>query len=500
MCIDQNERENILGCTEPYVLVDASAGTGKTTMMVQKAFWSIAHGELKHYQRIALITFTRFATQQIRDKIQEFVIDEKNASLYDAKYSAYFHVSTNNGFVLSEVIRPFLRDAYGKEYPKPEEWHQEFGEKYKFKNFNEGMEQLKNNHILGSFKETKQDFNFQLALNILRYSSNSRKYLQSRYPIIFVDEYQDCSPDMHRFFMYLKNDLHIKLFIVGDIKQAIYGFRGANPEIFKKLGEDSNFKRFELIHNFRSHSAIVNFSNAFVNRRSQIPVKESRVILCKWRQFWALIQNLPKDLSCVYLIDNQWNAQKVFKVLKDKQFKYLEDPPLNTSYSSFDVLDPLLKYYHDNQYTKFEALSALGLEHTKKNIRSMEQMKLFLKDSKIEQAFKEIFYLIERSVTDEEKRAFKDSLDDKWKVQFSKVQPKRQIMTIHASKGLDFDIVFVDSSSFYYRGKFNDKNHYVAITRPKEYLVLNIDEKQYEKYLQNLNLFQLNGVRCFYKN
>lgn len=45
--------------------------------------------------------------------------------------------------------------------------------------------------------------------------------------MIFIDEYQDSDSMMHELFMYLNSELGIDIFIVGDVKQAIYLWRGA---------------------------------------------------------------------------------------------------------------------------------------------------------------------------------------------------------------------------------------------------------------------------------
>ena len=82
--------------------------------------------------------------------------------------------------------------------------------------------------------------------------------------MLFLDEFQDSDTDMYNFFMYLKNELEIDLFIVGDEKQAIYLWRGAQRNIFRLL-EDENIQSFELITNFRSHPEIVNYANLMHN-------------------------------------------------------------------------------------------------------------------------------------------------------------------------------------------------------------------------------------------
>lgn len=63
-------------------------------------------------------------------------------------------------------------------------------------------------------------------------------YLRSRFKEVLIDEYQDVNPMQDRIFTLLAGEG--KRFMVGDVKQSIYRFRNAYPDIF--LGYKNNFK------------------------------------------------------------------------------------------------------------------------------------------------------------------------------------------------------------------------------------------------------------------
>ena len=108
--------------------------------------------------------------------------------------------------------------------------------------------------------------------------------ITSRYKVAFVDEFQDCSPLQVKSFVRLSELMEQSVW-VGDIKQAIYGFRGTNTELIKsiidevELENDGN-KLDRLGHCWRSNAAIVNLvNNIFCKSVFCGQIKEKFVIL-----------------------------------------------------------------------------------------------------------------------------------------------------------------------------------------------------------------------------
>ena len=89
--------------------------------------------------------------------------------------------------------------------------------------------------------------------------------IQSRYKVALVDEFQDCSPLQVKSFERLSELMEQSVW-VGDIKQAIYGFRGTNTELIQSViseverGNNGN-KLDSLKHCWRSNETIVNLVN-----------------------------------------------------------------------------------------------------------------------------------------------------------------------------------------------------------------------------------------------
>ena len=102
------------------------------------------------------------------------------------------------------------------------------------------------------------------AIQILEKNQDLRLHYQAKYDEIMIDEYQDTSHTQEALLLLLSSGKN--LFMVGDIKQSIYGFRLADPSLFlekyKTYTEAKNpNKLIRLKENFRSRGEILHFTN-----------------------------------------------------------------------------------------------------------------------------------------------------------------------------------------------------------------------------------------------
>jgi ATP-dependent helicase/nuclease subunit A len=102
--------------------------------------------------------------------------------------------------------------------------------------------------------------------------SESALVLRRKYKYIFVDEYQDINPVQQAILDMLSCGNNI--FVVGDVKQSIYAWRGAEPEIFLERLKPASIDqadafsglRVDLNANFRSAKGILDFVNKVFGR------------------------------------------------------------------------------------------------------------------------------------------------------------------------------------------------------------------------------------------
>ncbi|MBR6897741.1 MAG: helicase-exonuclease AddAB subunit AddA [Lachnospiraceae bacterium] len=109
------------------------------------------------------------------------------------------------------------------------------------------------------------------ALQILSQNGDPTKAaaeLSELYDEVLVDEYQDCNDLQDMIIRSVSRQYRGEnnVFMVGDVKQSIYGFRQSNPGLFidkfntYKENDESN-KKVELCENFRSRSGVIAFIN-----------------------------------------------------------------------------------------------------------------------------------------------------------------------------------------------------------------------------------------------
>lgn len=110
----------------------------------------------------------------------------------------------------------------------------------------------------------------QLAYRLLAENEDIRLEQQNRYDEILIDEYQDTNAMQDGIFEMLTNGTN--LFMVGDMKQSIYRFRGSEPLVFRSKADtylaDSKAaeRKISLTENFRSRAQVLSSVNDVFER------------------------------------------------------------------------------------------------------------------------------------------------------------------------------------------------------------------------------------------
>jgi hypothetical protein len=489
LLLDKNIREEILNI-EGNIVISASAGTGKTYTTIQRIIKDAE--EKNNYQTFAAITFTRKAAKEIINRL--------------GPNKGEGFVGTNDNFIWLEIILPFMYDVYGIDFKieiKPD-----FSDENQVESFQEGIEKIRNTKLMCKYRNIKKNFAFQLALEILKNSHSCRRYLKAKYYRIYIDEYQDSDVDMHNFFMYLCDELTIPLFIVGDSKQSIYGWRGAYSDGFTGLFTKETFNKYELWHNFRSNKVIQNYSNIFmssVRKHYQQTEFSDEVIAFKFSENSEVTGYINKwidvNKKCAFLNFSNDNAEKWSERLNEAGVPFVFIPGSPLDYTNLEsehiwIARSIAHYLLQHRYSEYDFMDEIPMPESYK-LAEIKKLLLEIKDSKTD------FNLFEKNciimyeylgfsidfekIKREIKKLYEVLSDERYIPTYNQDRYKLTSGTIHSSKGLEFEQVIINGQDFDLSREGMNFLHYVAISRPEERLLIIAQNGYMERYKSFIN-------------
>ncbi len=302
--------------TGPAAFV-AAAGTGKTTILVQRLVRLVADEQVAP-EFILCVTFTRAAA----DEMEKRALKALKARGFAAKDVKGLRVVTFHGlghqmlreklqwtpqelnqrlvsgeprqWLAEDIIRPWrgdrsrgmnwdveIADVLGavdrakEAMMKPEQStdffrshlcvEKELADRYQ--EFFVRYEQTKQKDKLYDLSDL-----IYVPLTLLESSPKFRKTWQDRYLYLQVDETQDTNPSQYKLIQYLAAPKH-NVVVVGDPDQAIYQFRGASPEAsilsFRTMYPKGVIYHIE--HNYRSTPQILEAANQLISHNETTP-------------------------------------------------------------------------------------------------------------------------------------------------------------------------------------------------------------------------------------
>lgn len=252
--------------------VIAGAGSGKSTVLVNRIKNMVTNG-IKE-DRILATTFTRNSSRDLKLKLASLNIRNVEVGTF---HSVCSKILTNEGIKVNNGIKPYeVENIFKKSlglnsvdyddiisyisYQKNYMRNPNDSFVYKHSEYNEDelriayceYEKYKNLKGLMDF-----DDYLLMAYKIIKRNS---KYT---YDYILVDEHQDTNMIQNELIKFLCPSGNV--FCVFDYRQAIYTFRGGNPEYcmnFKTHYKDA--KVINLDYNYRSTKDIVDNANRFI--------------------------------------------------------------------------------------------------------------------------------------------------------------------------------------------------------------------------------------------
>ncbi|MBY0110845.1 UvrD-helicase domain-containing protein [Patescibacteria group bacterium] len=307
--LNDRQKEAVLATDGP-VSVLAGAGSGKTRVLTTRIYHLIREGVPA--EKILAVTFTNKAAREMRERLSRVLGEElttwKRGNLplvatfhglgrellesYGSALGIPRHFSIFDREDSERAIKNALKelDMDPKEYPprallarisraKGEGLSAtEFAEKFSREGFRSRVASdvwLKYDAVLK--KERALDFDdlITLPVKLLAEHEEVRKQVQERFHYVHIDEFQDTNELQGRLATLLTG-ARKNLFVVGDIDQTIYTWRGATIENLLRFDETyPEAKTIVLEHNYRSSKNIVDAANTIIEKNRNRKEKKS---------------------------------------------------------------------------------------------------------------------------------------------------------------------------------------------------------------------------------
>ena len=291
--LNERQKEAVLA-TEGPVLVLAGAGSGKTTVLVNRTAYMISEKHIRPWNILA-ITFTNKAAREMKDRIERLLGDTAKDMWIGTFHSVCVRIlrscidllGYSRDFVIYDtadtktVMKECLRelDIDEKRFPVRtvlsiiSNAKNDLMDAATFENVYKSdyrmsiIAKIYYRYQTKLRKNNAVDFD-DIILNTVKILSENPDVLskyQDKFQYILVDEYQDTNNSQY-LLINLLAQANRNLCVVGDDDQSIYKFRGANIGNILNFEDDySDVQKITLDQNYRSTQNILDAANSVIS-------------------------------------------------------------------------------------------------------------------------------------------------------------------------------------------------------------------------------------------
>jgi len=294
-------QRDAVAADDPYLLVLAGAGSGKTRVLVHRMAFLVATEQTSPYGILA-VTFTNKAAAEMRGRIEQ-LLRMPASGMWVGTFHGIAHrllrahwqeAGLPDGFTILDsddqlrLVKRVIRELGLDEQrwpPRQAQWfiNSQKDEGLRAAHMEPGGDLflLTMQKIYTAYEEACArgglvDFNELLlrALELIRDNDALRGHYQRRFRHILVDEFQDTNAIQYAWLQLLAGG-GAAVTIVGDDDQSIYGWRGAKIENIQRLAKDfPGLRTIRLEQNYRSTGTILQAANAVIANNSDRLGKE----------------------------------------------------------------------------------------------------------------------------------------------------------------------------------------------------------------------------------
>lgn len=464
-------QQSAVDSSNSQLLITAGPGSGKTTVLTRRIAHLIKDQNITPESFLA-ITFTRRAAGEMRERLGRILGEKSEAINIHTFHSLCFSILKNN----------YEKAGLNKDFTVMSEQE---------KSLCDDEELLKN---ALSFDDL-----ILFTVKLLEENPEILTQYKERFKYVSVDEFQDIDEHQYKLIRLLVPS-NGNIFVIGDPNQAIYGFRGGDSKFFNNFKEDyPNTQIINLKNNYRSTNSIVDASNQMINCFNIVSVFDKP-------HEKITIHTAPTDKA-----EAEFIASTIEKLIGGHSFFSIDSERSEGEECDYSFSDFAILYRTSTQLSPIlEALKRTGMPFVKlsndllceqKPIRNLlkridRSKPVNEQFVKLSEEFKDkidenvLKYLIDLSKHFTDKNDFlhevsvlteADTLDER--------ADRIRLMTLHASKGLEFKCVFLAGLENeiipLYRAKESHEIEeerrllYVGMTRAKERLFLSHAQKRF---------------------
>ena len=330
-----NMQQQAVFCTEGPLLILAGAGSGKTTVLVNRIAY-ILQSELCKPWQILAITFTNKAAGELKERICNAVpeggLDIWAATFHSTCARILRRYGDRIGFTShftvygtddqKKLVKDILKQLNYDEKMLPVKrvlneiskakdemlTPQEMLKRAGYDNLKQSVAKVYEIYQSRLKTADAMDFDYMLCktVELFQKCPDILEFYQNQFKYIMVDEYQDTNKVQYKFVSMLAAK-YGNICVVGDDDQSIYKFRGATIENI--LSFENTFKGAKMIRleqNYRSTQNILNAANGVISNNT----------MRKGKTLWT--ENAVGDKIEVHTSDSERDeAQFIAKTILD---------------------------------------------------------------------------------------------------------------------------------------------------------------------------------------
>lgn len=260
----------------------AGPGAGKTEMLAQRADFLLSTGTCRYPKRILAISFKVDASKNLKERIRR-----RCGAEMGSRFDSYtFHAFAKR---IIDRFRVVLTGTDALDV-----------------NYTIGDKKVTRKQIM--FGDL-----VPLAIQILENSTVAINAIRQTYSDVFLDEFQDCTNQQYELIKVAFQGTSVRLTAVGDTKQKIMGWAGALDGIFETFANDFSAIPLNMYRNFRSKPRLLRLQNEIIRvLDSSSVMPEDQIVGDEGEIFAQHFQTSQAEAE--YLADMIYNWVEVEKI------------------------------------------------------------------------------------------------------------------------------------------------------------------------------------------